>query len=523
MEEDRFGPGSCYFNLANFPRAKFNHRMHPHRALVVLALLSFSIMRSAAQTAAPPLGIFEGHNDVGLTGHAGAVQFDPAKKTYLISGGGGNMWVTNDAFHFVWKKVSGDVTLAADISFIGTEGDPHRKACLIVRQSLEPDSAYADAALHGSGLTSLQYRESSNALTREIQSAATGPVRLRIEKRGQYVSMSIAAAGEKLHPAGGSFRLPLEGSCYIGLGVCAHDNNALRQAVFSNVEITEEHPGADKPVLASTLETINIASKDRRVLYVTTNHIEAPNWSPDGTFLLFNGNGRIHRLPAAGGEPTLLDTGFAIRCNNDHGISPDGTLLAISDQSEEKRSIIYVLPITGGTPKRITTLGPSYWHGWSPDGKTLAYCAERNTEFDIYTIPVSGGEEKRLTTAPGLDDGPEYSRDGRYIYFNSERSGLMQIWRMQPDGSQQEQVTSDDYNNWFPHLSPDGRWLVFLSYGKEVKGHPENKDVMLRIMPAEGGKIEVLAKLFGGQGTINVPSWSPDSTKLAFVSYQLLP
>ncbi|HEX9934782.1 MAG TPA: transporter, partial [bacterium] len=153
--------------------------------------------------------------------------------------------------------------------------------------------------------------------------------------------------------------------------------------------------------------------------------------------------------------------------------------------------------------------------------KTLAYCAERNGEFDIYTIPADGGEEVRLTTAPGLDDGPDYSPDGRFIYFNSERSGSMQIWRMKPDGSSQELVTSDGYNNWFPHPSPDGKWICFLSYEKGVQGHPANKDVLLRLMPVDGGEIEVLAKLFGGQGTINVPSWSPDGSSLAFVSYRL--
>lgn len=221
--------------------------------------------------------------------------------------------------------------------------------------------------------------------------------------------------------------------------------------------------------------------------------------------------------------PELLDTGFANRCNNDHGLSPDGTQLVISDQSQrDNKSLIYILPSAGGTPNLVTQLGPSYWHGWSPDGKTLAYCAERNGEYDIYTIPVEGGEEKRLTTAPGLDDGPDYSPDGQYIYFNSERSGLMQIWKMKTDGSMQEQVTSDDYNNWFAHPSPDGKWLAFLSYEKDVKGHPANKDVMLRLMPVGGGEIQVLAKLFGGQGTINVPSWSPDSNNLAFVSYRLV-
>lgn len=171
----------------------------------------------------------------------------------------------------------------------------------------------------------------------------------------------------------------------------------------------------------------------------------------------------------------------------------------------------------------MTPLSPSYWHGVSPDGKTLAYCAQRNGQFDIYTLPMEGGEERQLTNTKGLDDGPEYSHDGKYIYFNSERTGQMQVWRMKVDGSEQEQVTADEQNNWFPHLSPDGKNMVFLSYKKEVKGHPANKDVQLRIMNLETKQIRVLAKIFGGQGTINVPSWSPDSKKIAFVTYQLLP
>jgi tricorn protease-like protein len=433
------------------------------------------------------------------------------------------MWFTNDAFHFVWKKVSGDVKLAADAEILGQTGDPHRKAVLLVRQSLDADAAYADAALHGDGLTSLQYREAQGARTYEIQSHETAPRRLRIEKRGNYVSMSIGKASEELQPAGGAFRLILKDPFYVGLGVCAHDSNAIQRAVFSNVQLDTSISGQGPPGgrrLFSTLETVTIASKDRRAVYTTTNHIEAPNWLKDG--FLFNSKGRIYRLPLDGGEPRAIDTAFATRCNNDHGVSPDGKSLVISDHSEERHSLIYVLPISGGAPRRISKTGPSYWHGWSPDGQTLAYCAERNGEFDIYSIPASGGEETRLTTTKGLDDGPDYTADGRWIYFNSERSGTMQIWRMRPDGSQQEQVTTDEFNNWFPHPSPDGKWLVFLSYETEVKGHPENKDVTLRIMPLGGGKIEVLAKLFGGQGTINVPSWSPDSRKLAFVSYQML-
>jgi TolB protein len=484
-----------------------------------LAALLWAISGSPRLHAAD-LGLFEHHGDVGVTRHAGSVLFESASKTYTVAGGGANMWFTNDALHFVWKKVSGDVALAADIAFLGTGGDPHRKACLLVRQSLDANSAYADAAVHGDGLTSLQYRAGSGERTYEIQSNTSKPKRLRIEKRGRYVSMSIAGEDGELRPAGGSFRLDLAEPFYVGLGVCAHNNDALEKAVFSKVELTQPVAGSAAPKSRiSTLETVPLSSKDRRVVWMTTNHIEAPNWSRDGSNLVFNGRGRLYRIPVAGGQPTLLDTGFATRCNNDHGISPDGTTLVISDQTQgDRKSRMYTLPLGGGVPKLVTELGPSYWHGWSPDGKTLAYCAERGGEYDVYTIPVSGGAETRLTTAQGLDDGPDYSADGQWIYFNSDRTGLMQIWRMRVDGSQQERVTNDDFNNWFPHPSPDGKWLVFLSYEKDVKGHPENQDVTLRVMPLSGGKTEVLAKLFGGQGTINVPSWSPDSRRVAFVS-----
>jgi len=196
----------------------------------------------------------------------------------------------------------------------------------------------------------------------------------------------------------------------------------------------------------------------------------------------------------------------------------------ISDNSqEEHNSLVYIVPIGGGTPRRITQKSPSYWHGWSPDGKTLAFVGERNGDFDIYAIPAAGGEEKQLTTAKGLDDGPEYSPDGKYIYFNSERTGHMQIWRMRADGSEQEQITFGEENDWFPHISPDGQQMVLVTFEPSVKGHPENKDVMLRMMTLKDKKITVLAKLFGGQGTMNVPSWSPDGKQFAFVSYQLVP
>jgi TolB protein len=492
------------------------------RVLAIGTVLFEMALSSYAQTNA--LGAFENHSDVGTVLHAGSAQYDAIKKAYTISGSGENMWMGADAFQFVWKKMSGDVTLTADISFLTTTGNEHKKAALILRQSLAADSVYADVALHASGLTSLQFRDEKGALTREVQSNLSAPKRLRIVRRGDYVYMSLSAEGGEPTPAGGWLRIPLQGEFYVGLGVCSHDKDVVEKAVFSNVELAQPSVAASKPTLYSTLETVDIDSDDRRVSYLAPGRFEAPNWTRDGKAFLFNREGRIERLPVAGGTPVKLDTGIATRCNNDHGISPDSTLLAISDNSQEDHnSLVYLVPIAGGTARRITQKSPSYWHGWSPDGKTLAFVGQRDGEFDIYTIPVTGGEETRLTTAKGLDDGPEYSPDGKYIYFNSERTGHMQIWRMKADGSEQEQVFSDDLNNWFPHISPDGKWMVFVTFSADVKGHPENKDVMLRLMSLEDKKIMVLAKLFGGQGTINVPSWSPDSKNVAFVSYMLIP
>ena len=484
--------------------------------IVVLALTTSS-------RAQHPVGIFEDHSDVGTVLHPGSASFDPAKQTYALTGSGENMWSTTDAFQFVWKKASGDIDLSADISFLNTAGNEHKKAVLILRQTLDPDSVYADIALHGNGLVALQYRDEKGAATHEIQSRVAAPKRVRVTRRGDYVYMSLSDSGQDLRFDGESFRVPLEGTFYIGIGVCAHDKNAVEQATFSNVELRVLPASGGQPVLYSTLETIAVDSTDRTAVYAAPGRFEAPNWSRDGSYFLFNRNGHLEKIPTSGGKTEVLNTGFADRVNNDHGISPDATLLAISDNSQESHdSLVYVLPITGSTPRRITKSSPSYWHGWSPDGKTLAVVGQRNGDFDIYTIPVTGGEETRITTAKGLDDGPEYSPDGQFIYFNSERTGHMQIWRMQPDGSNQEQVFSDDYNNWFPHISPDGKWMVFLTYEKEVSGHPENKNVMLRLMSLEEKKITVLAKLFGGQGTINVPSWSPDSKQVAFVSYQFI-
>ena len=471
------------------------------------------------------VGLFEGHGDVGVVLHPGSAALDAGGRSYSLAGSGENMWFKQDAFHFAWKKATGDLALASDVAFVGKGVDPHRKACLMIRQSLDADSAYVDVAIHGDGLTSLQFRESKGATTHEVQANITGPRRLRIEKRGAYVRAFLATGGGEPVYSGAAVRITLQDPFYVGLGVCSHNKDVTEAATFSDVELASPPPASTgKPVLYSSLETQAMASTDRRVVYLTPSRIEAPNWLKDGRTLLYNSGGRLYRISATGGEPEAVDTGFATRCNNDHGLSPDGSTLAISDQSQaDRQSRIYTLPVGGGTPKLITPLGPSYWHGWSPDGQTLAYCARRDGEFDIYTIPASGGPETRLTTAKGLDDGPEYSPDGKSIYFNSDRTGTMQIWRMNADGSGQEPVTADESNNWFAHPSPDGQKIVFIAFDKGVVGHPENKDVALKVMTLETKKVEILGQFFGGQGTVNVPCWSPDGKKIAFVTYQLVP
>jgi TolB protein len=287
-------------------------------------------------------------------------------------------------------------------------------------------------------------------------------------------------------------------------------------------------PGQPQNNVESTLEAVNIKNGKRQVILQEKSHFEAPNWSRDGSYFIINSGGKLYMVDRAGKNKELINTGSATMCNNDHGISPDGRQLVISNSIEISpgnfSSAIFVLPANGGEPKLITENTPSYWHGWSPDGRTLAFVGMRKNEFDIYTIPVSGGAEKQITFSKGLDDGPEYSPDGKYIYYNSFQTGRMQVWRINAEGGTPEQLTFDEYANWFPHPSPDGKYIVYISYIEDQKeGHPFGKDVKLRLMNLKTGKIKDLTEVFwGGQGTINVPSWSPDSRMVAFVSYRSL-
>ena len=497
-----------------------------------VALVAPGLVTLLGQGAAlPKLGSFEGRADVGTVLHAGTAAFDPAAGVYTLRGSGENVWGAADAFHFVWTKLEGDVAIEADVAFVGAGRNPHRKAMLMIRQGLGADAAYVDAAVHGDGLTSIQFRAAKGGPTQEVQSSVAAPSRVRIERTADYARLYVADAGGPLRFSGGAARVAFDGPLYVGIGVCAHDKDDVVTATFTNVVVQSGLKTDKPPVLYSTLETIPLGtgSTDRRVQYVSPTRFEAPNWYPDGKAWLVNSGGRLLRIPSGGGAVETVNTGTRTRNNNDHGISADGKTILISDQTEGATaerggpSRIYRVPIAGGEPTLVTPNAPSYWHGISPDGRTLVYCAQRDDEFDVYSIPTTGGAETRLTTAKGLDDGPEYSPDGQWVYFNSVRTGLMQIWKMKPDGSEQTQVTRDDFNTWFAHPSPDGRYLVFLSYDRSVQGHPANQDVRLRRMTLATGEITTVARFFGGQGTQNVPNWSPDSRTVAFVTYQLVP
>jgi TolB protein len=488
-------------------------------ALALLTLLAAAPL--AAQT---PPGEFEGQTDVGGARAPRPARFDSRAEAYAVEGSGANMWGERDEFHFVWRRMRGDFIVTTRASFVGRGKEAHRKLGWQVRSTLDADSAHASAVVHGDGLTSLQFRRTKGAQTEELKFERGGADVIQLERRGDVLIMSAARFGETFVTRSVE-RVALGAEAYVGLFVCSHNANVVERALFRDVRVTVPAPAGLVPYrdyIGSRLELLDVKTGDRRVVHTVTDSLQAPNWTRDGRALVYNRNGRLYRFDLRTKTVSDIDTAFATSNNNDHVLSFDGRRLGISHHppEDEGRSVVYVLPSAGGTPRRVTARSPSYLHGWSPDGRALVYTGERGGEFDIYKIAVEGGEEVRLTDAKALDDGPEYSPDGRFIYFNSTRSGRMQLWRMRPDGTGQEQLTDDEFNNWFPHPSPDGRWLVFLSFGQDVRpeDHPFYKHVYIRLMPAGGGPARVLAYVYGGQGTINVPSWSPDGKRVAFVS-----
>ena len=506
------------------------------KILRLLSLIAASFLVAQNVFADSSVGQFSSHGDLGGPAIAGSTGYDPSIQTYRMSGSGINLWGASDQFQYAWNKIKGDFIVRARVEFVGQGVDPHRKLGWMVRSTLDADSAYADACLHGDGLASLQYRRAKGGNTEQLPLDLKGGDVIQLERRGNTYIFSSARYGETF-VTGTLADLDLGEEVNVGLFLCSHNPQVKEEAIFKDVRVIRPPKAGYVPYrdyIGAQLEILNVHTGNLVAVYRSPEQFEAPNWMPDGRTLIVNvsgpgpNKGLLKTFDLVTGRLAPLDTGFANHNNNDHVLSFDGKQLAISHHSADdgNRSVIFTLPSAGGTPVRVTANSPSFLHGWSPDTQWLVFTGGRKAadggadKYDIYKIPAAGGEEHRLTNSPGLSDGPEFSPDGKYIYFSSTRTGRMQLWRMKPDGSEQEQLTNDGFNNWFPHLSPDGQWIAFITFSPEVKAddHPYYKQVYLRLMPAGGGQPRVIAYVFGGQGTFNVPSWSPDSTRVAFVS-----
>jgi dipeptidyl aminopeptidase/acylaminoacyl peptidase len=479
------------------------------------------LLSSAHAADAQPIGAFDEQSDIGAVHFPGGATYDATEQAYTLSGSGTNMWVDHDEYHFVWKKITGDFIIQAQVELTSTGGNGHRKVGIIARNSLDPRSPHVNAARHGDGLTSFQYRRTEGGTTEEKRFDLNGADVIQLARHGHTFTMSAAHFGE-IYKTQTIDDVDLGETLYVGLYVCAHDNTRSESARFHNVRLIRPAKDTFRPYhdyIGSDVETMDVTTGVRKIVYHVDDSIQAPNWLRDNRHFIMNHNGKIVNFDLAKHTLSPVNTGKEDHINNDHAISFNGRELGISSGAV---STVYILPIKGGTPKQLTTKNPSYLHCWSPDGKYLVYTGLRGSEpGDIYRISVKGGEEQRLTDAPGLDDGSEYTPDGQYIYFNSNRTGRMQLWRMKPDGSNQEQITKDDFNNWFAHVSPDGKSIVFLSYGADIPSaeHPFYKQVYIRKLSVDdAADPKVIGYLYGGQGSMNVNSWSPDSKSIAFVS-----
>ena len=476
-------------------------------------------------------GQFSQATDIGAVKSPGKVNYDEKNQSFIISGAGSGMTSRSDGLHFSWKEIQGDFIVRANMSFVNPSAHAQSKIGWLVRQSLEVGSPHVFASLNGEGTCTLFFREELNGETDHYELKAHGSTVIQLERRGEVFIMSAAKQGRPFLVTQVS-HIPLPQKVLVGLAVSSGDAEVATSASFSNVRVIKPAKPDFVPYqdyIGSNLEIMDMATKQRRIVYRDPESIQAPNWTRDGKTLIYNANGRLFNFDIATSNITPLNTGFANNNNNDHVLNWAGSEIAISHHNaeDENRSTIYTLPLGGSdAPKQITAkgVGHSYLHGYSPDDKNMIFTAFRKNQWDIYKIDIESGQETQLTDTKTLDDGSEYSPDGKYIYFNSNRTGTMQLWRMDADGGNPKQLTYDKYNNWFPHVSPDGKKIVFLSYMDDIDSgdHPFYRHVYLREMPLTGGELKIIAYLYGGQGTINVPSWSPDGKYIAFVSNTVL-
>jgi TolB protein len=506
------------------------------RSIETLSALALALYAAAGARAAQngaELGQFAAQSDVGLVTPGGNAWYRAASDTYTLTGAGANTWYHVDDFHYLWKRLSGDVALTAEIRFPPVTyrhpPDPHRKGILMFRQTLDSGGIYAAAAVHGSGMTALQYRRGRGANSEDIELNIDAPQRVRIEKRGDAFTLYLSMHGEPLHAVGASIELHLKEPFYVGLGVVSHDVDTVDQVEFARVRLQALPPlmkGAPQ-VRYSTLRTIQTEDQFRRAMVIRTGTalMQSPDWLPHNPNIYVFEAGHMLAIPyldpAAGGEARIISTGLLVDCSGNYGVSPDGRLLAVScAQAHGGPHQVYVLSTGGtGTPLQLTRGAQSFFHAWSPDSSTVAFTRGSASQADIFTVPAAGGAARQLTHDT-INDGPDYSADGKFIYFDSARSGQLQIWRMRSDGSGAEQITDDDCRNSSPHLSPDGKSLAFLAQP------PGSDDAIgaaaIKIVSLSDGLIRTLTQLQGNRDSFSMYGWGDDH-HLAYISYDSLP
>jgi Tol biopolymer transport system component len=495
-------------------------------------LILFSLISLNSIKAQEPIGIFKNRMDLGNSKNKGPFKYIEQSQSYILKSSDPNTQFSDS--EYLYNEITGDFILTANFQLTNKELEPDIKVGWMIRNSIKENSDALSASLNGNGSICLEcggFKDDFKENDKEpkLNSKKKYEI-LQLERKEKELIFRAAGFGESLQIIATQNMEDLPDTVLAGIFITSTNSDPELKAEIWNVRIDQPVANDYNPnqegFLGCRLEILDPFNGKRKVIYEKPDRFEAPNWMPDGEKLLFNMDGSLYKIPITGGKLEKLNTGFADQNNNDHGISFDGKLLAISHHREGLPgggSTVYTLPIEGGEPKLVTADTPSYWHGWAPNNKEVVYVAQRKggNTYNIYKASIKNGKETQLTNfISGHVDGPEYSPDGKYIYYNSTESGIMQLWRMNPNGSDREQITFDEGNDWFPHISPDGKWILYLSFPSDipVNSHPSYKQVLLRMMPVNGGESKVVAYLYGGQGTINVPSWSPDSKYVAFVS-----
>lgn len=469
------------------------------------------------------LGSFDYQGDLGNQIIKGSSVYNKTDQTYQLFGTGNTV---NEQIHYLCNKIKGDFIISATVNFSNKSNNSKREAGIIATEKLDTNSRFISCNVFDSIPlpAAMKFKLNPNDNINELKISSYKPTEIYLERNGNKFIFSVASYGENYKTVDKT--VTIDSELYVGIYLKSDNEKNKEHAIFSNVRViipAKRNFRSYRDYIGSHLEIMDVTTGLRKIVYSLPDvSIQAPNWTKDNKELIYNVNGKLYTCALADGKISELYTGEIPDLDGDHTLSFDGKMLGFSGPVGDSEAI-YIMPFKRSEiPVKITSgdTGPSYLHGWSPDKSSLVFTGKRNNIFDIYSVNIATHKETKLTHNAVLDDGPEFTPDGKYIYFNSVRTGTMEIWRMNPDGSNQEQITFDEYNNWFPHISPDGKWIVYLAFPKDIdpSDHPFYKNIYIKIMPSTGGAPKTIGYVYGGQGTMNEPNWSPDSKNITFVS-----